>query len=303
MSSLDIGNKLEEAIHSLFQTEIEAERFFAKQSHCRLFRRKGYYSQDRKAEIVFDVSIEIFLPGSTDYSVLFLIECKNYTHSVPVDDVEEFFAKVQQVGAANTKAVLASTAAFQSGAREYAMSKRMGLLRYFDAQNFKWELSRSPSANARGIGRDAEQHVSDGLERPDFNSEVFDLFLQSPTRLTNSLWDLFDDLIATTTLAPAQVRKFMNRRDRQANSVPFIEKEQLEAIADETLDAISYETGQVSLDTICRHEASRTGLLVESCGGAPGIRSRSPPLGRIQFAPLRSLHPRARTWASLAGAR
>lgn len=287
MSSIATGNKLEEAIFSFFRNEIDGERFFAKQSLCKLFRRKGYYSRDRKTEIIFDVSIELFLPGATDYSILFLIECKNYTHPVPVDDVEEFFAKVEQVGAANTKAVMASTASFQSGAREYAKSKGMGLLRYFDAQNFKWELLRSPSASARGISRDAEQQVHEGLEQPAFQSEVFDLFIQSPTRVTNSLWDLFDDLIATTTLPPAQVRDFTNRRDRQANAVPFIEKEQLEAMADEALDAVAYETGQVCLDTICRREAQRTGLVVESGGCAPDSRSRNPPLGRIQFAPLR----------------
>ena len=42
-----------------------------------------------------------------------LIECKNYSHAVPVDYAEEFFAKVQQVAAANVKAVIASTASFQ----------------------------------------------------------------------------------------------------------------------------------------------------------------------------------------------
>jgi hypothetical protein len=245
MSSVDTGNALEEAVLALFLAEVDAGRFFAKKGNCKLFRRKGYYSQDRKAKIVFDASIEIFLPGAADYSVLMLVECKNYGHSVPVDDVEEFFAKVQQVGAANTKAVLASTAAFQSGAREFAKSKGIGLLRYFSAENFKWELRRSPSASARGIGADAEREVSEGLTRPDFRSEVFDLFLQTPTRVTNSLWDLFDDFIAGTTLSTAQVRRISNPRDRQSNVVPFLEKGQLEAMAEEVLEDIAYDSGQV----------------------------------------------------------
>jgi len=71
----------------------------------------------------------VYLPGSREYSALVLIECKNYGHPVPVDDVEEFFAKVQQVAAANAKATIASTASFQSGAREFAKSKGMGLIR------------------------------------------------------------------------------------------------------------------------------------------------------------------------------
>ena len=228
-----------------------------------MYRRKGYYSQDRKAKIIFDISIEIFLPGERDFSILFLVECKNYSHPVPVDDAEEFFTKVQQVGAANAKAVLASTAAFQSGTIQFAKSKKMGLLRYFDSEHFKWELHRSPSASARGVSPEAERDVIGGLSRPDFRSEVFDLFLQTPTRGTNSLWDLFNDVIATTTLSIAEVRQIANPPNRQSNLVPFKEKGDIEALAEETLEAISYDSGPVSLDAICKREASRCGLVVE----------------------------------------
>jgi Zn-dependent peptidase ImmA (M78 family) len=287
MSSVLVGDKLEEAIFSLFRSEIDGGRFFAKKSNCKVFRRKGYYSQDRRAKIIFDVSIEIYLPGAVDYSVLMLIECKNYKNSVPVDDVEEFFAKVQQVGAANSKAVLASTAAFQSGAREFAKSKRIGLLRYFSSENFKWELRRSPSASARGVGAEGEREVNEGLDFQDFKSEVFDLFLQTPTRVTNALWDLFDDIIVDTTLSAAEIRSVSNRRDHQANVVPFLEKGELEALAEEALEAISYESGQVSLEAICKREHKRAGLIVETSEPVPEPDTETPPLGRIQFEPLR----------------
>ncbi len=153
MSTTRAGDSLERAIYDLFATEIEADRFFAKKTNCKLFRKKSYYSKDRGEKIIFDISIEVYLPGATDYSMLMLIECKRYTHAVPVDDAEEFFTKVQQVAAANAKAVIASTASFQSGTRAFAKSKGIGLLRYFDATNFKWELRRSPSAGARDRSR------------------------------------------------------------------------------------------------------------------------------------------------------
>jgi len=92
-----------------------------------------------------------FFQGPKEYSALVLIECKNYSHPVPVDDVEEFYSKVQRVAAANAKAVIASTAPFQSGTRSFAKSKGIGLMRYFGNENFKWELKRSPSASARSI--------------------------------------------------------------------------------------------------------------------------------------------------------
>ncbi len=178
MNTTRVGDELEGKIHDLFQTLIEAGIFWAKKSCCKLFRKKGYYSKDRGKEIVFDVSIEVYLPGEKEYSSLVLIECKKYTHSVPVDDAEEFFAKVQQVAAANAKAIIASTASFQSGTLAYAKSKGMGLLRYFGSSNFKWELLRSPSASARSTSADAAHLVEEGLSRQDFHSQVFDLYLQ-----------------------------------------------------------------------------------------------------------------------------
>jgi IrrE N-terminal-like domain len=186
-----------------------------------------------------------------------------------------------------SKAILASTAAFQSGAREYAKSKQMGLLRYFSAEHFKWELHRSPSASARGVTLEAESRVVEGLSQPAFRSEVFDLFLQTPTRVTNSLWDLFDDILATSTLSNPEVRKISNPRSRQSNLVPFMEKGELEALADESLDAVAYEAGQVSLDAICSREAQRAGLVLDHQSPVPDADSAYPPLGRIEFSPLR----------------
>jgi Zn-dependent peptidase ImmA (M78 family) len=284
MNSTAVGNQLEGAIFKLFQSEIEADRFLAKKGNCKLLLKKGYYSRDRKTEIIFDLSIEIFLPGARDFSVLIVIECKNYAnHSVPVDDIEEFFAKVQQVGAANSKAIIVSTAAFQSGALEYARAKGIGLLRYFGPEKFKWELYRSPSASSRGTLPDAEYAVIAGLTQTDFHSEAFDLLFQSPRRATNSLWDFFKDILVDT-LPPEQLRKITNTQTRQVNIVPFRNKSELEALAAEALDQIEYMSGPVALAEICQRESERSGLIVRT-GVPPEKVGKSPALGRIQFDP------------------
>ncbi len=145
MSSTLAGDNFEANIFNLFTDEISNERFFARPDCCKIFRKKGYYSKDREKEIVFDVSIEIYLPGSSSFSVLILIECKNYNHSVPIDDAEEFFAKIQQISGANIKGVIASTNSFQEGTLKYCTSKGIGLFRYFDRTKFKWVLHRSCS--------------------------------------------------------------------------------------------------------------------------------------------------------------
>ena len=263
MSSTEIGDSLEREVHDLLRAEIEADRFFCKKANCKLFRKKGYHSKDRGSEIVFDVSIEVYLPGKTDYSMLLLIECKKYTHAVPVDDAEEFFSKVQQVADANGKAIIASTASFQSGTLAFAKSKGIGLLRYFDATNFKWELCRSPSASARATDADAEFQVEEGLSSQDFISTVFDLYLQSPSRETNSLWDFIEDFVLDTSLTSAQRAKLANPRSRLAPQVPFREKDLLETHAAEVLSRIDYTTGLVSLGAICDLEKERCNLKVE----------------------------------------
>jgi predicted helicase len=120
------GDAFERRMLEYFRAEIEADRFWAKKANCKVFWKKGYHSKDRNTEIVFDVSIELYLPGAKECSALVLIECKNYKDTVPVDQIEEFFAKVQQVAAANAKAVIASAAAFQTGTREFAKSKGIG---------------------------------------------------------------------------------------------------------------------------------------------------------------------------------
>jgi len=77
MNTFRVGDVFEKQIHDLFQAEIDADRFWAKKANCKVFRKKGYHSKDRNKKIVFDVSIEIYLPGAKDYSSLVLIECKN----------------------------------------------------------------------------------------------------------------------------------------------------------------------------------------------------------------------------------
>lgn len=283
ISTKQIGDALEERVRNYFEAEIAADRFWAKKTNCKVFWKKGYFSKDRNSEIVFDVSIELYLPGAKDYSALVLIECKNYSHSVPVDDVEEFFTKVQQVAAANAKAVLASTASFQLGTRNFAKSKGIGLLRYFDQRDFKWELKRSPSASARLTPEEDGYRVEEGLSRQDYRSTVFDLYLQSPLRQTNSLWVFFEDLILDSGLPPNQVHKIANQRSKLLNQVPFLEKGELESRSSEILADLSYSGGEVSLEALCDREANRSGLVVQ-IGVPPGENPSL--LGHITFNPL-----------------
>lgn len=290
MNTTLTGDILEEKIFELLEAQIAAGLFFSGSKNCKVFRKKGYFSKDRGGDIIFDVSVEFYLPGATKYSMVMLVECKHYSSPVPVSDVEEFFAKVQQVASANAKAVMASNAAFQSGTRNFAESKGIGLLRYFDPTDFKWELYRSPSAGAPAANDGTKESVLEGLSSPGFSSRVFDLYMQSPkNRLTNSLWDFVGDALSDSLLTAAQVRTISNTRGRPSNQVPYLEHGELEERSLRLLRDMGYGDGEVSLDGICAREADRNGLTVTKNARVEGAGLSNSPLGRISFSPLEIL--------------
>jgi hypothetical protein len=279
------GDILEESIFRLFVKLIADGQFWGDSKACKVYRKKGYYSRDREKEIIFDVSIEYVLPGAKQYSMVTLVECKNYSNPVSVDDVEEFFAKGQQVAAANSKLVLATTAAFQDGAIKFAKSKGIGLLRYFDSSNFKWELHRSPSIGSLPQ-TESRDEVYKGLTLQDFQSVCFEFYLQSPNGATNSLWDFFDELHSTVLLASNELNTIRNRKGRPSLTVPFLERDEIEERSTAILRRNGYASGAVALDAICSQENRETGLVVNRVGPNDFGANPHSILGKISFEPL-----------------
>ncbi len=93
---------------------------------ARVRPKPRYFSRDRGKDIVFDASIEVHpVADPTQLLLLWLFECKDYSHKVPVDDIEEFKAKKDQVHA--HKGTIVTRIGFDTGAIEYATSNRIGL--------------------------------------------------------------------------------------------------------------------------------------------------------------------------------
>ena len=147
MSTTQKGNKFEEEVYNFLDNEISNGRFFRRE-YCTIYRKKSYYSKDRSSNIVFDISIELRLSPNEDYSILILVECKNYNHKVPVDDVEEFYTKMEQISGGNTKGIIASRSAFQRGTFNFSKSKGIGLLRCPKLDRPNWILRRKSSVSS-----------------------------------------------------------------------------------------------------------------------------------------------------------
>ncbi|MGF0336828.1 restriction endonuclease, partial [Ectopseudomonas toyotomiensis] len=140
MDTVAKGDALESKTFALLQQELNEGRLGIIPSSGRIFHKKGYYSKDREKDIVVDISIEVWPPNAENYSLLWVCECKNYGHSVPVDDVEEFKAKLDQIAGKNVKGVIATRNSFQSGAVSYAKNQGIGLVRVMPDDQVSWYM-------------------------------------------------------------------------------------------------------------------------------------------------------------------
>lgn len=281
MNTTAKGDQLETQIYSSISQLISDDKFFAKSECCRIFRKKGYYSKDRSKEIIFDIAVEIFLPGQDAHSLLILIECKNYEHRVPVDDVEEFYAKVQQISPANTKAIVASTNSFQEGAFNFAKSKGIGLLRYFSRDTLEWVLTRSPANLASTNIVRQSWSKNDCLLSQTFKSRHFDFYCFLEGDHTNSLTHLC--ALLARSGASSELHDSLDEIEQhfspKTRLVPYMEQSEIEFRCRALREATGYAGGPVSLGGIIGLYADR-GLQVKRTTLEPGI------LGTISFDPL-----------------
>lgn len=129
MNTVAKGTLFEDRVFNAIKRELVSERLGLLPNSCKIFKKKKYYSKIRKEHIEIDISIEVFLPNATNWSFLWAIECKDYKNALPVNDVEEFHAKIQQVAGDNVKATLILSGALQKGAFEYCKSLGIGVVR------------------------------------------------------------------------------------------------------------------------------------------------------------------------------
>lgn len=129
-SKMNKGTDYELKVMNLVKLMLEKEELGISPKQARVLHKPTYYSRDRRKDIIFDVSIEIRRKDAEMPYWIWIWECKNYSHKVPVDDVEEFHAKLNQVGANRTKGTIITPVGFDEGAYEFALSKGIGLWRW-----------------------------------------------------------------------------------------------------------------------------------------------------------------------------
>jgi len=290
MNTVEKGDVLELAIFDLLNSVHGLDQLPIRRECCKVYHRKGYYSKDRGSKIIFDVSVEVFVPGAETFFLLLLFECKNYNKLVPVDKVEEFNQKVEQVAAANSKAVFVTTKGFQRGAVKFATSKGIGLVRYFGSQELKWDLYRPASTSYLAKAMPTSIDVDAALTHDEFRSALFDLYMLHGSRGTVSLWDFLESLVVASNMPRNTLRIIKSNRSRSRSRngavVPFLEKSRLETIAEEALTVVGYKNGALKLELLAKvHPATKDFAILRT--SRPLTDEVNPPLGLVSFVDKR----------------
>lgn len=271
MSSTALGDRLEEQVFEFFKGEVEKGTFLFVPQCCQVFRKKGYYSAKRQSNIIFDVSIEARLPGADEYSFLVLIECKNYSHSVPVDDLEEFNSKVEQVSGG--KGILVSTAELQRGALNFAKASGVGFVRFASVDDLKWVLYRSASSVIYQSPESQRYRIEQSLLESKLSSRLYEIYAVSGGIFTNSWREVFSSLLGEDLLSELELAGVINVA-HQASMVEFVSKEKIRGSATELLSSVNYSGGRAPLEDIARREQKNSGLnVVEIAGGGSFLGS------------------------------
>jgi len=160
------SEEYEDVVASLIKNEIRDGKQGFDPNASNVVQKPKYYSRDRERDITFDVSVELTRTNEESPFLYWVIECKHYNHNVPVDDAEEFFAKLQQIGGANSKGTIVTKTGFSTGTVAFCRSKGIGLWRYNPGGEIVYVV-QADSLRDRAI--------LSGLTECDFNPRFFGL--------------------------------------------------------------------------------------------------------------------------------
>jgi len=123
------GEPFEQKVRGLLEDHIKQGDLGIDTQLVKVFLHKGYWSRVRGKPITMDVSVELYRRGAVEPYLVWIWECKDYHHRVPVDDVEEFHTKLEQIGLHKTKGTIVCRNGFQESALRVAEAYGISLVR------------------------------------------------------------------------------------------------------------------------------------------------------------------------------
>lgn len=143
----------------------DGDLIFLKEN-VRIFTKKKYPSIYRE-DVQFDISIELWAPNAERYSMIYFIECKNYSSRIPVEKVQKFQNDIQQVSGVNAKGIFISNMPFQKGAYSHAEKIGMMVIQGDSTENFKIILHKR-----NGVVENRIQLLIDSIDKKLIDSGI-----------------------------------------------------------------------------------------------------------------------------------
>lgn len=167
MNTVKKGDLFEEKCLDIISKMLDNGDLIFLKENVRIFTKKKYPSIYRN-DVQFDISIELWAPNAERYSMIYFIECKNYSSRIPVEKVQKFQNDIQQVSGVNAKGIFISNMPFQSGAYSHAEKIGMMVIQGDSSENFKIILHKrnGPVENRIQILKDSidEILIDSGIE-------------------------------------------------------------------------------------------------------------------------------------------
>ncbi len=240
------GDIFENFVFDYFSALIQKGYMGLNPSHTKIYKQKKYYSKDREDYIIFDVAIEVYLLDQPAPYITMLIECKNYSNNVPVDDIEEFSAKVSQVGLHNIIAIFITTQGFQKSALNVAKNRKIGLWRIANTQE-KHEVILNRTINRI---KNNDEIISNALTSENFQDiSSTNIFIQTPLRFTSIPKDLIYEFLSLQKDVSPKEFFTQHRVNSYSKTIPYKSKKELSILAENLFDKF-YKNDEIDLNDI-----------------------------------------------------
>lgn len=124
-NTTEIGDDFENRALGILEKALSEDQLGHNAQFAKIYRKKKYRTLNGDL-IEFDLTIEIWPPEAPNYTFIYIIECKNYSTTIPAKEMQSFHSQLMQLGKMNMKPIFISNAPLQK--RPLSMAKSLGMM-------------------------------------------------------------------------------------------------------------------------------------------------------------------------------
>ena len=154
MSTTKKGDILENNALGIIERLIEEKRLGILKECIKVYSKKEKKYPSKligRGNVEFDLTIEVWALEAPKYSMIYIIECKNYKHRVPIGQIKKFHSDILETQGVNAKGILITNSPLQKGALEYADVNDIMVIEGETKDNYKITLYKSTKEKTNSI--------------------------------------------------------------------------------------------------------------------------------------------------------